>query len=88
MRAIARRLTRLETKVHADDPAARTHVLLQEREIESCSAAEIDHRIALAESERLDCPFAISPMAEPGEVVEQRTPVVSVGPSCDRARLA
>lgn len=56
------------------------YTLLQEREIESCSATEVYDHIAVLESQRLDCPFAIRPMPESGKVQEQGVPVVPFSP--------
>ena len=39
-------------KVHSDDLSAGTHLFLQEREIESCSAAEIHHRFTGTEENK------------------------------------
>ena len=66
--------------VDSDDFPARTYLFLQKSEIQPCSATELDHRIAIVENKRLYCPFTISPMTEAGEIEEQRTPVVPLGP--------
>src|SRR5262245_26335319 len=46
-------------EIDADDPAARTDHLLDEREVQTCAARDIDHAVTGAKTERLYGPDAL-----------------------------
>src|SRR3954452_6091195 len=63
-------------QIDADDPAAGTDRLLDQREVQPGAAGDVDHAVARAEPECLDSPEALGLLGVAGHGVEPRGDVV------------
>jgi hypothetical protein len=63
-------------QIDADDPAARTDQLLNQREVQTCAACDVDHAVTRAKTERLHGPEALCPLGVAGHGVEPGGDVV------------
>jgi len=63
-------------QIDADDPAVGTDHLLNQREVQTCAACDIDHAVTRAKAERLYGPEALCPLGVAGRGVEPGSDVV------------
>src|SRR5215831_16488821 len=57
-------------QIDADDPAVGTDRLLNQREVQTCAACDVDHTATRAKAERLYGPKALCPLGVAGHGVE------------------
>ncbi len=63
-------------QIDADDPAVGTDHLLNQREVQTCAARDVDHGVTRAKAERLHRPEALCPLGVAGRGVEPGGDVV------------
>src|ERR1700683_946879 len=63
-------------QIDADDPAVRTDRPFKQREVQTCAACHVDHRVTRAKAERSHGPEALCPLGVAGRGVEPGGDVV------------
>src|SRR5437773_6297628 len=63
-------------QIDADDPAVGTDHLLNQREVQTCAACDVDHAVTRAKAERLYGPEALCPLGVARRGVEPGGDVV------------
>jgi len=63
-------------QIDADDPTTGTDRLLQQREVQTCAAGQVDHGVTRAKAERLHGPEALCPLRVAGRGVQPGGDVV------------